>query len=104
MLAGPVFVVLYFYPIWGFALLFAVCSRLRPLGSIGNRVKAAIVISSVATLIFGPVMWGGEGFGMMLPWYLGLLFGKAKVIVVWQLVVLVFVAAFVINLMPGKEN
>jgi hypothetical protein len=104
MLAGPFFVALYFYPIWGFALLFVLCSRLRPLGSIANRIRAAIVISSIATFTFGPVMWGAEGFGMMLPWYLGLLFDKAHVIVVWQLVVFVFVAAFVINLMPGKNN
>jgi len=49
-------------------------------------------------------MWGGEGFGMMLPWYLAPLFGSERAIASWQLVAFVFGLAFAITLYPNQKR
>ncbi len=80
------------------------CSRMRPRGPLGTRIVGSMAVASLATLAFGPVMWGGEGFGMMLPWYLALLFGSDHAIASWQLVAFVFVLAFAITLYPSQKR
>jgi len=104
LFAQIVFITLFFYPLWGFALLLSMCSRMRPRGHLGARIVGSLAVASLATLVFAPVMWGGEGFGMMLPWYLALLFGSKHAIASWQLVAFVFALALAITLYPSQKG
>lgn len=97
------FAVMYFYPIWGLALLFLLCKALASFGPLVFRILISAVVAALATFIFTPAMWGGEGFGMMVPWYLGFL-DKPHAIFSWQSAALVFIVALTINLLCGGKE
>ena len=96
-------VVMFFYPIWGFALLFLLCKALASFGPLVLRILISMFVAALATFIFTPAMLGGEGFGMMVPWYLGFL-DKPHAIFSWQSAAVVFVTAVSINLLCGGKE
>ena len=96
-------VMLFLYPIWGFALLLLFCTRLRFYGSFVRRATASLLVASFATALFTPVMWGTEGFAMMAPWPTILLEPKHSEFV-WELAAFVFAFALLISLFSGRTR
>ena len=92
----------FFYPFWGLALLWWFCGRLSVCASIQVRLLVAALVGALGALVFSPAMWGAEGFAFMVPWYL-VFVDRANTVLGWQLVVPVFVLAFTINLLRGRQ-
>lgn len=97
---GPL---LFFYPIWGGICLFFVCRKLGGKGTMFQRVVWGLVVATVSTVIFTPVMFGTEGFGFFAPWMI-VLFDPKHTGFWWPISAFIFIAAFIINMMNGEAR
>ncbi|WP_133703339.1 hypothetical protein [Roseateles toxinivorans] len=106
-------IVLFFFLLWGpiasYFLARTVARRAHLL------VVAPLLVGALTLgqfVVFCPVMWGGEGFGMLLPWWGLLWFGAAHANFFYEfaavaLVYFAAVAAYVVwqcqrNARPGQ--
>ncbi len=56
------------------------------------RIMLVVSILVFCQLVaFSPVMWGGEGFGMMIPWWGSLWFGVEDAHFYWEIAAVSFV-------------
>jgi len=86
------------YPLWGSVLLLGFCLGLTRLFRHGaSRPAKILVISSLATLLFTPVVYGTEGFASFAHWS-ALLIDPRHSTFFWAFVAVTFVASALVTL------
>ena len=96
---GPL---LLFYPLWGLPCLVLICRKLAGIGTRVQRAVWATFVAAVSPLIFTPVLFGTEGFGLFAPWPI-IFWDPEHSFFWWPLAVAVFLIAFISNVSSGRK-
>jgi hypothetical protein len=101
-------IVLFLYPIWGWAALGAWGYAISTRGSMSIRLILAAIAASTGTALFTPAVWGPpEGFAFFVPWGMALLDKAHMNFFSWKAPACTFFLGFSISLLSsayGKRH
>ncbi|WP_431050058.1 hypothetical protein [Roseateles sp. L2-2] len=96
-----IFLALFYYPLWGMALLWWFCRSSGPTRDVRMRGLFALCVAAAAAIAFTPATFGTEGSAFFVPWWIRLLDRQHTLLIPWAGSV-VFLVAIAINWFTGS--